>query len=57
VGFDPVLYEDPFDWKEMGWFGRYTAFDSNWKAFWVVADKKFDFIDLSDSKRLLTKWL
>ena len=57
VGFDPAMMNDPFSWKEMGFLGRYTAFDSWWKAFWVVADKKFDFIDLSDNDRWLTKWL
>ena len=57
VGFDPVLYRDPFDWKEKGILGRYTAFDSTWKAFWVVADKEFGFIDLSDEDKILTRWL
>lgn len=57
VGFDSKLFINPFDWKDMGWFGRYTAFNSAWKAFWVVADKKFEFVDLSDNERLVTKWL
>ena len=57
VGFDPELFRDPFSWKEMGWFGRYTAFDSWWKAFWVVTDKKFDFIDLSDNEGWFSQWL
>jgi len=57
VGFDTELYEDPFAWKEKGWLGRYTAFDSWWKAFWVVLDKEYDWIDLSDDSRLMTRWL
>ena len=58
VGFDKKLYDDPFSWKEMTiLIGRYTAFDSNWKAFWVVADKKLGFINFEDSNNLLTKWL
>ncbi|MEF8806141.1 MAG: NPP1 family protein [Bacteroides sp.] len=57
VGFDKELYQDPFTWKEKGFLGRYTAFDSAWKSFWVVTDKEFGFIDLSDDERLVTKWL
>ena len=56
VGFDPEIYEDPFAIKEKGWFGRYTAFDSKWKAFWVIADKKFSFVNFEDSNNILTKW-
>ncbi len=57
VGFDADLFKDPFNWKEKGYFGRYTAFDSWWKAFWVVTDKKFEFIDLTNEDRVFTKWL
>lgn len=57
VGFDKVLYDDPTDWKDMGWFGRYTAFDDGWKAFWVVADKKFSFVNFEDTENIFTKWL
>ena len=57
VGFDPELYEDPFEWKEMGLLGRYTAFDEWHKAFMVVLDKKFSFIDYSDENNLFYKWL
>lgn len=57
VGFDPELYRDPFSWKEKGILGRYTAFDEWHKAFFVVLDKKFEFIDLSDEDNLWYKWL
>jgi len=57
VSFDPELFNDPFSWKEQGFLGRYTAFDDWWKAFWVVMDKKLEFVDLSDEERLITKWL
>ena len=57
VGFDPELYKDPFEWKNMGWFGRYTAFDDSWKAFCVVADKKFGFINFENQDNFFTKWL
>lgn len=57
VGFDSELYKDPFKWKEMGFLGRYTAFSDWWRAFFVVLDKKFDFIDLSNEDSLWYKWL
>jgi hypothetical protein len=59
VSFDKELYDGPFEWKQKGWFvlNRYTAFDSNWKAFWVVADKKFGFVNFEDTNNILTKWL
>ncbi len=57
VGFDKELYDDPFEWKEMGWLGRYTAFDSWGKAFWVVADKKFEFLNFEDTDNWWTKWM
>ena len=57
VGFDHRLFDNPFDWKSVGFLGRFTAFNSNWKAFCVVIDKKYDWIDFSDNTKLLTKWL
>ena len=58
VGFDPELYRDPFAWKEMGWFGRYTAFDDWYKAIMVVSDKKFSFIDFEQHDTIFgTEWL
>jgi hypothetical protein len=43
VGFDEQLFNDPFTWQKQGTFGRYTAFDSWWKAFLVVTDKSTGF--------------
>lgn len=57
VGFDAQLFVNPFVWKERGFWGRYTAFNSAWKAFWVVADKEFNWVDLSNNEKVLTKWL
>jgi hypothetical protein len=57
VGFDHALFDDPFTWQDAGWTGRYTAFNSWWKAFLVVSDKNFDFIDFEDTENWFTKWL
>jgi len=59
VGFDPELYENPFSWKEKGILGRYTAFNDWYKAFMIVSDKQFSFIDFEkyESSTLGTKWL
>jgi len=55
VGFDPELFKDPWSWQESGWLGRYTAFDSAWKAFWVVSDKHVDWINFEDINNWFTK--
>jgi len=57
VSFDPEMFDDPFAWQDMGWFGRYTAFDSWWKAFLVVSDKTFDWIDFEDINNWWTQLL
>jgi len=57
VGFDHKLFDDPFAWQDADWTGRYTAFNSWWKAFLVVSDKKFDFINFEDAQNWFTKWL
>jgi len=55
VSFDPELFEDPWSWRDSNWMGRYTAFDSAWKAFWVVTDKEVDWINFEDVNNFFSK--
>ncbi len=56
VSFDPELFDDPYVWQEGGFWARRTAFDTWWKAFWAVSDKKSDWINLEDPENWFAKW-
>jgi hypothetical protein len=56
VSFDPELFKDPWSWQGEGLIiKRYTAFDSAWKAFWVVSDKEVGFLNFEDKDNTFTK--